>query len=97
MREKYNYYGYLKNKLKLEDFFFSFNTENISDKEKRIIRDLQYKYRDEFDKIGRYDDDVIEDRPSGSKMKDGGLLTKKKRNEIRINRLSSILREWKNN
>ena len=74
LREKYNYYGYLKNKLKLEDFFFSFNTENISDKEKRIIRDLQYKYRDEFDKIGRYDDDVIEDRPSGSKMEEGGEI-----------------------
>jgi hypothetical protein len=55
LREKYGYSEYLKDKSDMENFFADF--PNVSQEVDKTINALQAKYRDEYDKIGRYDDD----------------------------------------
>lgn len=55
LREKYGYSEYLKDKSDMENFYAYF--PNVSPEVTKTIEALQYKYRDEYDKIGRYDDD----------------------------------------
>lgn len=75
LHETYNY-NYIKeiNKEYLKDFFlFESNYRSyLNKKQNEIIALLFDKYSPQYEKIGRYDDDVIEDRPSGSRMEDGG-------------------------
>ncbi len=70
LREKYNYYGYFKNKYG-DDIYDLFLMSNLN-KEEQSLKDY---YRKIHEKIGRYDDDVIKDRPSGfDKMEKGGTI-----------------------
>jgi hypothetical protein len=80
LREKYNYYEYLKNNYgnNIYDLFL------ISDlnKEEQSLKDY---YRKIYEKIGRYDDDVIQDRLSGyDKMAEGGITESHEDLESRI-------------
>lgn len=70
LREKYNYYEYLKNNYG-NNIYSLFLIKDLN-KEEQSLKDY---YRKIYEKIGRYDDDVIEDRPSGSdKMEKGGMI-----------------------
>lgn len=55
LREKYGYSEYLKDKSDMENFYAEF--PNVSPEVSKTIQALQAKYRDEYDKIGRHDDD----------------------------------------
>lgn len=55
LREKYGYSEYLKDKSDMENFFYEF--QNVSPEVAKTIQALQDKYRNEYEKIGRYDDD----------------------------------------
>jgi DNA-directed RNA polymerase subunit RPC12/RpoP len=72
LREKYNYYGYLNFKEGINNLYL-FDGRDVTKEQAKVERELQNDYIEIYDKIGRYDDDVIEDRPRGlDKMKDGG-------------------------
>jgi hypothetical protein len=74
LREKYNYYGYLNFKEGINDLYL-FDDRDVTQEQAKVERELQNDYIEIYTKIGRYDDDVIEDRPKGlDKMKNGGKL-----------------------